>query len=118
MNRIIEDAELHIDPREFTISHYGHRSFYTSHHCPTCETTSDCNVSSICKLEHTVECLPCLTRELLEDTEKISKEAREFLKKASTPELQWEASVIDGKLKGLGERSSELMKRQDAEVKS
>lgn len=116
MNRIVldDDTDLGIDPKEHVIERYGHKGFYGTHYCPKCETVSECK-ARLCKLDHEIECLPCLTRELLEDTQRFSKEARKFLKEASTPELMWKASVIDGKLKGLAESAAEVLKRRDLE---
>jgi len=118
-----DDADLHIDPKEEIISRYGHSRYYTTHECPKCEETSECK-ANLCRLASTVECLTCLQRDLLEDTERFSKEARQFLATALPTDDQtlmwWRAlrSEIDGKLKGLAERAKEVMARQDREVKA
>ena len=120
MNRIVleDDADLFIDPREHIIERYGHGRYYAYHYCHICEQESPCKIQ-LCKLDRHIECLPCATRQLLEDTERFSKEAREFIGTEVPTDLQgqmwWKAlrSEIDGKLKGLGTRAKELMKRQD-----
>lgn len=113
-----EDPDLFIDPQEFVIERFGHRRYYTTHTCPKCEQESECK-TNLCRLESTIECLPCLTRELLEDTVRFAKEARQFLKTPLPTDeqmLPWWRSLrqgVDGKLKGLVTRAEEVMKRQD-----
>lgn len=117
----VEDHDLGIDPREFTIDRFGHKSYYLLHYCPICKTSSECKVQ-LCKLEHTVECLPCLTKDLLIDIEQISKEGREFLAAAKPTDpqgLMWWMGLraeLDGKLKGLATRAGEVLKRQYQEA--
>jgi len=121
--RTIEDSELEIDPKEFHIEHYGHQAYYKEHYCPKCEQESACT-AKLCKLDFTVECLPCAQRELLEDTPRFIDEARQFLATALPTDDQtlmwWRAlrSEVDGHLKGLAERAREIQKRMDREVKA
>ena len=100
---------------ESFVEHYGHAAFFRLHNCPVCENSWECK--PVCRLESTIECLPCLQRQLLEDIERFSNEAREFLKTALPTDdltlIWWRAlrQEIDGKLKGLGTRAEELLKR-------
>jgi hypothetical protein len=124
---ILEDFEscyaAGVDPNAFHVEHNGHRNFYTTHYCNICQVESPCK-TQFCKQAFDLECLPCATRELLSDTERFSKEAREFLKTVLPTDDQtlmwWRAlrAEIDGKLKGLAERSAEIAKRIDSGEKS
>lgn len=120
MNIRIVEEDLQIDPREHVIEHYGHGSYYTTHMCLTCEQERPCS-AQLCKLPYDIECLPCLQTELLQDTVRFAKEARQFIGAEVPTDLQglmwWKAlrSEVDGKLKGLAERSGELQKRMDLE---
>lgn len=114
-----------IDPKSFHIEHNGHQNFYSEHYCPICAEVRTCSSatcsSAICRDAYATECLTCATRELISDTERFSKEAREFLKTELPTDDQtliwWRAlrAQIDGKLKGLAERAAEVGKRQDKE---
>lgn len=135
--RIIEDESLHIDPREHIIEHYGHGSIYSTHRCPKCEQEIPCK-AYLCKLDFTIECLPCAQRQLLEDTERFSKEASRFAQEArqfiatalptDDQTLMWWRALrsevdghlkeVDGKMKGLAESAREIQRRINSEVKA
>ncbi len=108
-----------VDLNAFHIEHNGHRNFYTAHYCPKCEEIRPCTLN-LCRLESTIECLPCAQRQLLEDTERFAKEARQFIQTALPTDDQtrmwWKAlrSEIDGKLQGLAKSASEIAKRLDS----
>lgn len=114
-----DDMDLLVDPQEHVIVLYGHRRYYTTHQCPSCEAVTPCT-SKLCKQPFTIECLTCATHDVLGDVERIAKETREFIKAFPTPDydaqtlMWWKAlrSEVDGKLKGLAERANEVLKRE------
>lgn len=117
--KILNDFSPKPVVNDFHLEHYGHRAFYLTHYCPTCEQSQKCP-ETLCRLPHEIECLPCATRDLLGDIERIAKEGRAFLNTTVPTDAQglmwWKAlrSKLDGKLQGLVTRSAEILSRKTA----